>query len=156
MCSAHVLEIADEDQALTGLDHPAGSLVDVRQMRRNLQSASSSDLHHLDALITAVDDHSGSALELQRRATIIRVVEILYRGMGDSDVLHADCVAGARLCAGADDVIDDDELGGRFAAGEVDLWFLLAHDASCGVVGGSRPEPQPWAERMSMTKMRVA
>src|SRR5699024_4154543 len=76
--------------------------------------------------------------------------------MGDSDVVHADCVAGARLGAGADDVIDDDELGGRFAAGEVDLWFLLAHDASCGVVGGSRPEPQPWAERMSMTKMRVA
>src|SRR5699024_10753005 len=71
LCSAHVLEIADEDQTLTGLDHPAGSLVAVGQMRRNLQSAPSSDLHPLDALIPAGDDHSGSEAELQRRAAIV-------------------------------------------------------------------------------------
>src|SRR5699024_7552032 len=135
MCSAHVVAIAYEEQALTGLAHPAGSLVAVRQMRRNLQSAPSSDLHPLDALIPAGDDHSGTETELQRRAAIVRGVELLTRGMGDSDVVHAHGVAGARLGAGADDVIDDDELGGRFAAGEVDLWFLFAPDAPCGVVG---------------------
>src|SRR5699024_10532766 len=112
--------------------------------------------HPLDALIPAGDDHSGTETELQRRAAIVRGVELLTRGMGDSDVVHADCVAGARLGAGADDVIDDDELGGRFFAVEVDLWFLLAHDASCGFVDCCRPEPRTWAGRMSMSRIRVA
>src|SRR5699024_12505785 len=105
MCSAHVLEIADEDQTLTGLDHPAGSLVAVRQMRRNLQSASSSDLHPLDALIPAGDDHSGTETELQRRAATVRGVELRTRGLGDSDVVHAARGAAARLGAGAEDVV---------------------------------------------------
>src|SRR5699024_12453290 len=113
LCSAHVLEIADEDQTLTGLDHPAGSLVAVGQMRRNLQSAPSSDLHPLDALIPAGDDHSGSETELQRRAAIVRGDELLARGMDDADAVDDHGVAGRRLGACADDVIDDDGLSGR-------------------------------------------
>ena len=88
-CSAHVHEVDDEDQRLAGLDRATGAAVAVAEVRRDGEPAAAADLHALDALVPAGDDHADAEAEVQRRAAVPRGVELLAGRVRDADVVRA-------------------------------------------------------------------
>src|SRR5690606_4718542 len=91
--------------------------------------APAADLHALDAGVPALDDLADTEAEVERRAAVVRRVELLAGGQGDADVVHRHGASGARLGTVADGEVGDDEVGGRGGVDEVDLG-LLGHPVS--------------------------
>src|ERR1700722_7544499 len=120
-------QIAHEDEGLARRDLVPGAPVSVGQIRRDDQLTAAADPHALHALIPAGDDVPGTELELQRIASVPAGVEFLPRRVRDADIVNLDPVARARHAAVSFPDVGDQQLGRRFAAGKVDLWFGDAH-----------------------------
>ena len=94
-----------------GLIDAAGAAVAVPEVRRDHELAAAADLHALHALVPAGDDLADAEPELQRRAAVVRRVELLAGRVGDADVVHRDGRAGGGLGAVALGDLGDDEVG---------------------------------------------
>src|SRR6476661_6816162 len=90
--SAHVVEVDDEDERLPRGDRGTGATLAVGEVGGDRQLAATTDLHALDALVPAGDDHADAEAEVERVAPVPRGVELLARRVGDADVVRADGV----------------------------------------------------------------
>ena len=66
-CSANVVEVDDEDERLARLDGATGAALAVGEVGGDGQLAPAADLHALDALVPARDDHADAETEVERR-----------------------------------------------------------------------------------------
>src|SRR6476620_11683694 len=164
MALSHVVEVDDEDQRLPRLDRGTGATLAVGQVRGDRQLTTAADLHALDALVPAGDDHADPEAEGERLAPVPRGVELLTGGVRDADVVRADGVARLRLAAVALDEVLYDEVSGRVTLREVDLG-LRAVGVECHAAGAFRPWWRfvgtgccgcQYASRMSTTNTRVS
>src|SRR6185437_9435980 len=136
-------------------DYLPGAPVTVGQVRGDDQLAAAADLHALYALIPAGDDSSGAELELQGLASVPARIELFAGGVRDPDIVDLDGVSRLGLAAIALPDVGDLQVGGRCAAGKIDLGPLDVHirpSHGCSFGGGQGrpgrraprpPEPPP-------------
>src|SRR5450755_1931468 len=139
-------------------------------MRRDHQPAPAADSHADNPLVPALDHSTPAEGERQRVAPVPRAVELLPSREGDADVVGNHRVASCRLGSVAHDLVDDHQIRGRLAPGEIDLGLLsLGHgdpfrrqDRCAGLAEGCRGEAKTRggqagkAPRISTTKTRVS
>src|SRR5438067_10584822 len=75
----HLDERAVEHQIGVGRNGAAGAALAVAELGRDVQLAAAADLHALDALVPALDDHADAEGKLDRLVAIEGAVELLLR-----------------------------------------------------------------------------